>query len=50
MIDATGAIDVYFEEKIELLCGDSEEFPVAEAKRVLEENEVKFSEISRSTI
>ena len=49
LIESTGAIDVYFEEEIEILISDeSVEFPQSEVEKLLEENELDFSSIERS--
>jgi hypothetical protein len=47
-MEKTGAIDVYFEEAIEILVEQPEIFSVADVKKVLEENEIKFSVIERA--
>jgi hypothetical protein len=48
LIEAAGAMDVYFEETIEILVQDPSAFEVEAVERVLEENEVKFSAVQRS--
>ena len=50
MIEKTGAIDVYFEETIEILVDDAQPFSVAAAKEVLTENKVEFTSIEKSSI
>ncbi len=45
-MQATGAIDVYFEEKIEILVEDPDEFPVEEAKRVLSDSGIEFTTVA----
>ena len=47
-MDGTDAIDVYFEEQIEILVREAEGFPVEEADRILEELEVEFTSIDRA--
>ena len=48
MIETTGAIDVYFEDGIEILVGEGEAFPISEVEKILEEREIKFSKIEKS--
>ncbi|MEM7307196.1 MAG: hypothetical protein AAF682_11030 [Planctomycetota bacterium] len=43
MIERAGALDVYFEEEIEILVADPETFSVAAVEEVLTESEVAFS-------
>jgi len=47
-MERTGAIDVYFEEQVEILVADPEEFSVDTASEVLTELELEFSEIEVS--
>lgn len=49
MIEKTGALDVYFEKEIEILLPTPDPLEVAEVKKILEENEVEFSEIRRES-
>lgn len=48
MIDQTGALDVYFEDQIEILVGDPESFSMDDAKAVLTANELEFSQLEMS--
>ena len=48
MIEETGAIDVYFEDTIEVLVEEPDEFPLTSLRKVLEEKEIEFSEVERS--
>ena len=41
-------LDVYFEEKIEILVADTETFSAEKAKEILEEAEVEFTTLVRS--
>lgn len=47
-MERTGAIDVYFEEQVEILVADPEEFSVDTASEVLTGLEIEFSEIEVS--
>ncbi len=47
-MERTGAIDVYFEEQVEILVADTEEFSVDTASEVLTELELEFTEIEVS--
>lgn len=42
----TGVLDVYFEEEIQIVVTDPEEFSVVEAKRVLTESGVEFTTLA----
>ena len=46
MIQKAGAIDVYFEEAIEILVTDPEAFPVDTAKKVLGDAGIEFTTIA----
>ena len=47
-METTGAIDVYFEEEIEILMvDDTVEFSKAEVEKLLDEHEIEFSTIER---
>ena len=48
-MENTGAIDVYFEEEIEILVGEAGEFPVSGVEEILEESEIEYSKIEKST-
>ena len=43
-----GALDVYFEDEIEILVADPEAFSVRKAREVLEEVEVEFTTLARA--
>ena len=45
MIQQTGAVDVYFEDQIEIAVADPDEYSVDEAKRVLTESGVEFTTV-----
>ena len=44
-MERTDAIDVYFEDQVEILVGDPEAFPVDAVREVLTGLEIEFSEI-----
>lgn len=44
----TGAIDVYFEDQVEILVTSTEEFPVDAVHEVLTAHELEFTEIDVS--
>ena len=48
LIEKTGALDVYFEDTIEILMPDDDPLPEEAVKAVLTEAEVAFSRIERS--
>ncbi|MHC4377350.1 MAG: hypothetical protein ACYS26_12180 [Planctomycetota bacterium] len=48
MIDRTGALDVYFEDQIQILVGDPASFSMDDAKAVLTANEVEFTQLEMS--
>ena len=47
---AEGALDVYFEETIEVLVHDPDAFSEEGMKKVLEQNEIEFSDIERTSL
>jgi hypothetical protein len=48
LIEKTGAIDVYFEDEIQVLVEEPELFSLSTLKETLTELEVEFTEISGS--
>ena len=48
MIGETGALDVYFEDQIQILVDDPASFSMDDAKAVLTANEVKFTQLEMS--
>jgi hypothetical protein len=48
LIEKTGALDVYFEDTIEILMPDEKPLPEGAVRAVLTEAEVAFSRIERS--
>jgi hypothetical protein len=49
LMEKTGALDVYFEDTIEILMPDEEPLREEVVKAVLAESEVQFSRIEKST-
>ncbi len=47
MIDATGAVDVYFEKEIEIVITEDGPFAMEKTKQILEDNEIEFTSIER---
>jgi len=45
LIQATGAIDVYFEDRIEILVADAEAFSTGAVEATLREAEIEFETI-----
>ena len=45
-MNATGAIDVYFEKEIEIVVSNPDTFPVESAKRALTEAGVEFTRLA----
>ena len=48
MIEQTGALDVYFEDTIEILMPDEEPLREEAVRAVLTESKIEFSRIERS--
>jgi len=48
LIEKTGAIDVYFEDEIEILVADPEAFNVEALEGVLEANEIEYTRVAHS--
>ncbi len=46
MIEKTGAFDVYFEESIEILVDDSDDFDVDHLREVLDEFAFEYTKIT----
>ncbi|QDU66168.1 hypothetical protein Pla86_12340 [Planctomycetes bacterium Pla86] len=44
-MNETGAIDVYFEDQIEILVANPDDFSVDAVREVLTANEIEFSEV-----
>ena len=49
MIAKSGAIDVYFEEEIEILVGDPDEFSASTVGEVLDELEIEYTTIEETS-
>ena len=47
MLERTGAIDVYFEDEIQIVVEDPNEFSIESLEGVLEANEIEYTEITR---
>ena len=50
MIEQTGALDVYFEQTIEILMPDEKPLSEETVKTILTESEVAFTRIQKSSI
>ena len=48
MIEQTGALDVYFEDQIQILVDDPASFSLDDAKAVLTANKVEFTQLEMS--
>ena len=49
MLEKTSAIDVYFEDEIEILVPDADEFEVDTAKEILAEAKIEYTQIEASS-
>jgi len=50
LLQKTSAIDVYFEDEIEILVPDPDDFPVEAVREVLNAREIAFSAIAPASI
>lgn len=50
LIEKTGALDVYFEDTIEILMPDDEPLREEDVRAVLSESKVEFSSIEKSAV
>lgn len=50
MIQLTGVIDVYFEDQIEILVADEEEFSSEAAQAALREAEIEFTQLETRSL
>ena len=49
MIAKSGALDVYFEEEIEILVGDPDEFSASTVEEILGELEIEYTKIEETS-
>ena len=50
MIEKTGAIDVYFEDEIEILVREPDGFPIAAVEEILSAREIGYSRIEKKDV